>query len=148
MNIKRPYWLAAALLCLGLGAAVAAQEPAPAKQQTRHRIVVAITSGDEADWHLTTGNLRHLIETFPDAEIEVVAYGPGLSMVLKTTSTVAQEIQDLAAKHVRFVGCENSMRARHVTAADLLAGIGTVPSGIVEVVTKQEQGWTYTKAGR
>jgi intracellular sulfur oxidation DsrE/DsrF family protein len=144
MKIERPYWFAAVLLCLGLAAAVPAQQPAPAK----HRIVVAITSGDEADWHLTVGNLRHLAETLPDAEIEVVAYGPGLSMVLKTTSTVAKEMQDLAAKHVRFVACENSMRGRNVTVADLLAGVGTVPSGIVEVVTKQEQGWVYIKAGR
>jgi intracellular sulfur oxidation DsrE/DsrF family protein len=40
------------------------------------------------------------------------------------------------------------MRAQHVTVADLLEGVGTVPAGIVEVVTKQEQGWTYIKAGR
>jgi intracellular sulfur oxidation DsrE/DsrF family protein len=29
-----------------------------------------------------------------------------------------------------------------------LPGVGMVPAGIVEVVTKQEQGWTYIKAGR
>jgi intracellular sulfur oxidation DsrE/DsrF family protein len=40
------------------------------------------------------------------------------------------------------------MRARKVTKADLLDNMGTVPSGVVEVVKKQEAGWTYVKAGR
>jgi intracellular sulfur oxidation DsrE/DsrF family protein len=40
------------------------------------------------------------------------------------------------------------MRMQHVEAKDLLPGVGMVPAGIVEVVTKQEQGWTYIKAGR
>jgi intracellular sulfur oxidation DsrE/DsrF family protein len=40
------------------------------------------------------------------------------------------------------------MRARHLELKDLLPGVTPVPSGIVEVVTKQEQGWVYIKGGR
>ncbi len=32
--------------------------------------------------------------------------------------------------------------------SNLVAGSVIVPSGIVEIVRRQEQGWTYVKAGR
>lgn len=122
--------------------------PAGMRAQTKtHRVVFGLTSGDETDWKLTLGNLHHLLEaSSPDSQIEVVAYGPGLSFV-KKGSSAEQEIIALEAK-VHFVACENAMRMQHVTAADLIPGVGTVPAGIVEVVTRQEQGWSYIKAGR
>jgi intracellular sulfur oxidation DsrE/DsrF family protein len=102
-------------------------------QATAHRVVFALTSGDEADWKLTLGNIRNLIAALPVDSTEV---------------EVDTEIQTLEAKHVRFVACENSMRMQKITLADLVTGVSSVPSGIVEVVTKQEHGWTYIKAGR
>jgi intracellular sulfur oxidation DsrE/DsrF family protein len=118
-------------------------------QGKTHHVVFAVTSGDEADWKMTMGNIRNLTEGLkPDAtEVEVVAYSQGLNLV-KQGSALAAEITALQEKHVRFVACQNSMRMQHVEAKDLLPGVESVPSGIVEVVTKQEQGWSYIKAGR
>ncbi len=117
-------------------------------QAKAHRVLFAVTSGDEADWKLAMGNIRNLLTGLgADTEVEVVAFGPGLHMVVKP-SAVDEDIQALEARHVRFVACENSMRGQKVTMADLVQGVGSVPSGIVEVVTKQEQGWSYVKAGR
>ena len=118
-------------------------------QEKRHRIVFAMTSPEEADWRLTIGNIRNLLAAFPSnaAEVEVVTYGPGLNMV-KKGSPVEAEVEALQLAHVRFVACEHTMQAQHVTLADLLKGLETVPSGVVEVVTRQEQGWSYIKAGR
>jgi intracellular sulfur oxidation DsrE/DsrF family protein len=140
------------LLTLGLSFTLAFATSASYTQSAPgkvHHILFALTSGDEADWHLTTGNIRNLLSGLaPDeVEVEVVAFGPGIASVIKPSAADA-EIQALMAKHVVFVACENSMRARKVTKADLIDGMGTVPSGIVEVVKKQEAGWTYVKAGR
>jgi intracellular sulfur oxidation DsrE/DsrF family protein len=114
-----------------------------------HRIVFAVTSGDEADWNLSLGNIRNLISGLkPDSvEVEVVAFGGGI-MLVKSDSTVAADIAKLQEQGVKFVACQNSMHARHLELKDLLPGVTPVPSGIVEVVTKQEQGWTYIKGGR
>jgi intracellular sulfur oxidation DsrE/DsrF family protein len=118
-------------------------------QAKKHHVLFAMTSADESDWHLAMGNIRNLLTGLgqDNTEVEVVAFGPGLHMVRKP-SVVEEDIKALEARGVKFVACENAMRAQKVTVADLLDGTGTVPAGIVEVVTKQEQGWTYIKAGK
>lgn len=40
------------------------------------------------------------------------------------------------------------MRMQHVSATELIDGVGTVPAGILEIITRQEQGWSYIKGGR
>lgn len=114
-----------------------------------HRIVFAVSSPDENDWKMAAHNIPHLISGFqPDpVEVEVVAFGPGIAM-LKKDSAVREEIEQMQKQGVHFEACENSMRASHLQIADLAPGVGTVPSGIVEIVRKQEQGWSYIKAGR
>lgn len=148
MRAIKHHWKRSAALCLLLLCALAATSTAVA-QSKAHKVVFALTSGDEADWHLTLGNMRNLLSGLGEdsTEMELVAFGPGLA-ILRSSSAVAADIKALQAKHVHFMACENSMRMQHVTAADLLPGVQTVPSGIVEVVTRQEQGWSYIKGGR
>jgi uncharacterized protein len=114
-----------------------------------HKVLFAVTSGDEADWNLALGNIRNLLAGLkPDpVEVEVVAFGGGIVLV-KGDSSVAADIAKLQADGVKFVACQNSMHARHLEVKDLLPNVPPVPSGIVEVVTKQEQGWIYIKGGR
>ena len=126
--------------CLSVPVSAAAQAKA-------HHVLFAVTSGDESEWKMAMGNIRNLLTGLgPDTEVEVVAFGPGLN-ILKKATVVGEDIKGLEAKHVKFMACQNSMRNQNVTLADLVDGAGSVPSGIVEVVTKQEQGWSYIKAG-
>ena len=122
----------------------------PVQAQTKaHRVLFALTSPDEADWQLTLNNIRNVMSgVAPEPiDVEIVAYGPGIAF-LKRDGPDASDIQKLESPHVRFVACRNAMRKQHLEAADLVPGSEVVPSGIVEVVAKQEQGWTYIKAGR
>ena len=131
-------------------AAVALLLALPAFAQAKaHRVLFALTSSDVADWNLTIGNVHNLMAgVAPDEiQIEIVAYGPGI-LFLKSDSAVAADLKELQAAHVRLVACGNAMRARHLTPADIIPGAEVVPAGIVEVVRKQEEGWTYIKAGR
>lgn len=141
MNLRRFLSVTLVLLILGTVPGYA--------QSKSHHVLFVLTSSDDADWKLTIGNIRNLIVGLPgpDTEVEVVAYGPGLGFLRRASSTET-DLQALMAQHVRFVACENSMRQQHITIQDLISGVGTVPSGVVEVVTRQEQGWSYLKAGR
>jgi len=46
-----------------------------------------------------------------------------------------------------FAACENTMRRAKASKADLVAGAITVPSGLAEIIIRQEQDWAYIKAG-
>ncbi len=117
-------------------------------QAKTHRVVFALTSTDEAAWMMTLGNIHNLMKGFGDepVEIELVAYGPGI-VFLKNDATVAKEVKALESEHVHFMACQNSMNGHHLTVADMSPGVIVVPAGIVEVVKKEEAGWSYIKAG-
>jgi intracellular sulfur oxidation DsrE/DsrF family protein len=114
-----------------------------------HKVVFGISSADVADWNLVMGNARNLINGVkPDPiEVEVVAFGPGINMI-KLDSSVSEDITKLQAMGVKFMACQNAMRAHKLELKDLLPNMIPVPAGIVEVVEKQEQGWIYIKGGR
>jgi len=43
------------------------------------------------------------------------------------------------------LACENTMRGRKLAPTDMLAKIGYVPSGVVEIVKKQKAGWAIIR---
>ena len=81
------------------------------------------------------------------AEVEVLAYGPAIEM-LKAGAPVGADLAAAEKLGIHFVACENAMRAHHIARAELLPGVTTVPSGVVDLVEKQEAGWSYVKVGR
>jgi intracellular sulfur oxidation DsrE/DsrF family protein len=91
--------------------------------------------------------LNNLLSVAPTAEIEVVCHGPGLEMLVASQSKVAEKLDGFRKKGIAFVGCEFSMRERKIDKSMLLPSAGTVPAAILEIVMKQEQGWSYIKAG-
>ena len=129
-----------ALCCAGVSAQTAARV---------HHVVFVITSPDVNDWQSATMLAQHYLEGIrpATAEVEVLAYGGGIDM-LKQGAATAQELADTQKMGVHFVACENAMRAHHIAKADLLPGVTSVPSGVVELVGKQEAGWSYVKVGK
>lgn len=76
--------------------------------------------------------------------IEVVATGPGLDM-LKLESPVGDRMSEAVKNGIVFMACGATMKAMKVTEKDLLPGVIVVPGGLIEIMTKQEAGWTYLK---
>lgn len=50
-------------------------------------------------------------------------------------------------KGVEFVAGEFSMSERNVPKENIIAEAGFVKGGIIEIVTRQEEGWSYIKSG-
>jgi hypothetical protein len=130
--------LLSTLLCVSL----------PAQTHTHH-VVFVLTSPDQDDWQTAMVLADHFIAGVKPqpTEVEVLAYGGGID-TLKKGSSNAQAIADLEKQGVHFVACENAMRMHHIAKADLLPGVTSVPSGVVELVEKQEAGYSYVKVGR
>ena len=135
--------LAAALALQWTAGAFAADNPAPAKT----RAVFQVSDADPQKWSLTLANVANAQEALGKdaAEIEIVAFGPGVDM-LKKDSPVAARVAEAIHNGVRVVACQNTMRARKLTPADMLPEIGSVPSGVVEIMQRQREGYAYLRS--
>jgi len=132
---------AAALLAAALPAA------AQATSAPRNRALFQVTDNDPARWSMILNNMTNLREGVgaEGAEIELVAYGPGILM-LKSDSSVKQRIAEALNSGVQVNACQHTMHGMTFTPADMLPDIGYVPSGVVEVMRKQQQGWAYIRS--
>ena len=132
-----------ALLAFALPAAAQMQATTP----PRNRALFQVTDNDPARWNMILNNIANLREGVGSegAEIELVAYGPGVNM-LKADSPVKQRIAEALKSGVRVNACQNTMQGMKLTSGDMLPEIGYVPSGVVEVMKKQQQGWSYIRS--
>ncbi len=90
-------------------------------------------------------NVANILNESKDAEVEVVCHGGGIGLLVKDESQHADEVARLIKEGVRFAACENTLRDRSIPKESLLPGVATVPSGVVEVIRKQQEGYGYFK---
>lgn len=112
----------------------------------KHKVVFQMSTANEEEQKGLIKNINNLLSGWGNNfQAEVVAHGPGISFLAKG-STVAKEVESLAAKGIVFMACESTMEQKHIKRSELLRGVSTVPMGIAEIVLKQEQGWSYIKS--
>lgn len=109
------------------------------------KIVFQLTSADTVIHQTLMSQLKNYYGVAPDLQVEVVCHGGGLEMLVKSTSVVQKEIKAYTDKGVSFVACEFAMKKRKITPDQLVAGAGTVISGVLEIAKKQQEGWSYIK---
>ena len=107
------------------------------------RAVFHVNFGDAERQEHGLKNIENVLTEAADAQIEVVCHGEGIRLVEKKQTKQAEMIQTLMEKGVRFVACENTMRKKSLAKDDLVVGTLTVPSGAVEVIRKQSEGFAY-----
>ncbi len=112
-----------------------------------HKIIFQLTSGDTTAHKQLMKQFNNILSVSPTTKIEVVCHGAGLDMLVSGKTIVEDKIKALAEKGVVFNACEFSIKERKVDRSKIIASSGFVPAGIVEIVSKQEQGWSYIKAG-
>lgn len=115
---------------------------------SQHRIVMQLSSNDTLVWKGLMNNLKHLKAGWGDSVvIEVVAHGPGLDFLTKGKTTQQEKITHFKQMGITFIACENTMMERKIPKESIIAEAAFVRMGIGEIVRKQEQGWSYIKAG-
>ena len=136
------------IVAAGAAALVAVALPAAAQAQpAKNRALFQVTDNDPARWNLILNNMANLRDGVGSegAEIELVAYGPGLLM-LKADSPVKERLAEALKSGVKINACQQTMRGMKFVPADMVPEIGYVPSGVVEVMRKQQQGWAYIRS--
>lgn len=113
-----------------------------------HQIVIQLNTADTSAWSSTIGNIKNIQKIWStNLQIEVVVHGKAIDFLVKDKTHLAKEIEALTKDGIQFSACENTMRKHGIDKSAILSFAQTVPSGVVEVISKQEQGWSYLKAG-
>ena len=115
-------------------------------QSKPYNIVFDITTSDTAAHARVIRWAKGIVESHPDAKVEIVFYGRSLDMVVKDKSVVAADVIKLGTeKKVTFAACEHAMKVLNIDKNQLLSGVTTVPDALYELVTRQSEGFGYIK---
>lgn len=133
---------------LFLALAVQAIVAAAFAQTTPVKIVFDVTSKDTLAHQTALRHVTMMAQAYPQSTFEVVIYGAALPMVVKGKSTIEKGLPPLSAnKNVSIKVCAATMKRNNVDKSQLIAGVEIVPDAIMEIVTKQGEGWGYIKEG-
>jgi intracellular sulfur oxidation DsrE/DsrF family protein len=137
-----------------IGASLIGARQAAAAQEKKHRVTLHVDENDEAKMNLALNNATNITELYNQkgegVDIEIVTYGPGLHMLRADTSPVKERIKSFAESmpNVTFAACANTMagmKKREGKDIPLLPDMHVVPAGVVHLIERQEQGWSYVK---
>ena len=119
-----------------------------------HHIVIQVDTDDPTTMRIALGNSLNAKKYYDSkgekVVLEVVAYGPGITMLRSDTSPVKDQIEGVRASipTITLSMCNNSKEAaekREGKPIIPLPGVQVVPAGIVRVVELQEQGYSYVR---
>lgn len=121
--------------------------PALALSQNKPvKIVFDVTSKDTETHQAVLRHVDGMAKAYPDAKLEVVIYGGAWPMAVSNSGTTAPTVEKLAKKdNVSFKVCGITMERHKLEPKDLVAGVEIVPDAIIEIVSRQSEGWGYIK---
>jgi len=113
---------------------------------SKQRLVIQVSDAEPAKWKLALNNARNVQQDLgaQNVEIEIVAYGPGIDM-LHADSEASPGVIQAMTDGVKVIACENTMRNRKLKREDMQGGISYVGAGVVEIMQKQREGWSYIR---
>jgi intracellular sulfur oxidation DsrE/DsrF family protein len=128
----------------------------PPPPATTHRLVIQVDQNDAAVMNLALNNATNVLDYYrkkgENADVEIVAFGPGLNMLRADTTPVADRIhamKDLAFPgKLRFAACgvtREGMEKKEGKTLELLPEASMVASGVVHMMELQEKGWSYVR---
>ena len=138
-------YLTALLAVICIFAITHAQQPfkPSSREPVMLKAVVHINFADSARQEAGLKNIENILKEEGDAQIEVICHGEGISLLTQKMTPHLDLLQTLMKHGVRFVACENTMKKKSLSKSDLVEGSTTVPSGAVEVIRKQSEGFGY-----
>jgi len=138
--------IAAALLFCTAAANAADAPKARAGAAAKQKLVIQVSDSDPKKWALALNNAKNVQQDLgrDQVEIEIVAYGPGLAM-LKLDSEVGGRVTEAIGEGVTMMACENTMTNQKIGKDDMLPKISYVKAGVVEIMQKQQQGYSYIR---
>lgn len=142
-NILKSFLLLCVAALLPLGHIASADE-----SLATHKVVIQISTDNPRTQKIALNNAVNLQKLYgDDVEVEVVAYGPGLSVLTKK-NPVTDRVKSLATQGIHFSACANTMKGIEKKTGKkpvLTDGVKIVPAGVGRIVELQEKGYSYVR---
>ena len=127
-----------------------------ANSEFAHHVVFQVNDNDAGKMNITLNNAANVSKYYAakgeTVEIEIVAYGPGLNMLRADKSPVKERLATYTGSfpNVGLRACGNTIKGmtkKEGKAPPLIQNdnITVVPSGVVHIMTRQDQNWNYIK---
>ncbi len=149
--MRAAFLFAVPLIMLGLaGAQARADGEDEGKPFAEARIVLQMGDGDAESQTRVLNVANNLIKHYggPDfVDIEIVAYGPGLSLLYPGNAN-EERISSLLTNEVRFVGCLNTLESIERatgTRPELIPETIPVKTGVARLVERAQQGFVVIR---
>lgn len=121
-----------------------------------YQVIFQINENDKAKMNLLLNNVSNVVKHFnevgQEVKIEVIAYGPGLNMLRDDTSPVKKRVESFSQNYdnVQFAACGNTIKkmTKKEGKKPALMDTGTiavVPSGVIQILKRQDEGWHYIR---
>jgi intracellular sulfur oxidation DsrE/DsrF family protein len=142
------------ILALPLAAMLSGAAAAPIENNRIHHIVIQVDSDDLTTMRIALGNSLNAKKYYDSkgetVVLEIVTYGPGITMLRSDTSPVKDQIEAIRTSipGITLSMCNNAKELaekREGKTIIPLPGVQIVPAGIVRVVELQEQGYSYVR---
>ncbi|GLR85751.1 hypothetical protein [Bradyrhizobium iriomotense] len=129
--------------------AIAQQVPLQDKPFAEHKIVLQLSDGDAGKQALVLSVANNLLKAYdPDkVAIEVVAFGPGIDLLLGANDH-RKQVESLIAQGVRFDICLNTVDTIERETGrrpDFIASATPVQVGVGQILFLTENGYTLVR---
>ncbi len=142
-----------ATLAVALMAALMAAQGALAEGKVHH-VAIHVDQSDPKVQNIALNNAINVTKYYEaqgdTVVIEMVAYGPGLTMLIPGKSPVEDRIKTMSLQfeNLSFSACGNTHRKMSAKAGKdipIMDEASMVPSGVVRLIELQEQGYAYIR---
>jgi len=118
-------------------------------EQKIHKVVIQVSTNNPLTQKIALNNAVNLQKLYgiDNVKVEIVAYGPGLSLLTKKNKQ-SKRVTSLSQADIKFSACMNTMakfkkKKGHLPV--LSEGVGKVKAGVARIIELQEEGYSYIR---
>lgn len=148
--MKAKYLTLSVMMGLLMAAAMSFQAAVAADDMdSKRKLVIQVSTDDARTQKIALNNAVNMQKMYgmDDVSIEIVAYGPGLSLLTKKNNQ-SKRVASLAQQNITFSACGNTMKKvskKTGKEPSLTDGVKVVEAGVGRIVDLQMAGYSYIR---
>ena len=113
----------------------------------QHRVIFHISEEHIDKVTFALNNILNLLNDLggENVDVELLVNGPAVKVFTSKTGEISGLINEVLEHDIDLALCNNALRIFDLNPDDMLSEARVVPSGVGELVRKQNEGWAYIR---